>query len=172
MKRQAVIAAALMLAAVLLSGCRGKIYDDDGIIKKAREVIPISDADTIEMQIGGKIGIDDSELVWVISGSEQQSHYYLPMVFREQPDGYRCRCSYEYVHSYKPAERCVDIAAVQWNGGYSFLVNNKLCRAVRITDANGTREYPVTEIPCVIYYGDSLDFEYNYIDIDGGEMIT
>ncbi len=147
------------------------IRGNDGLIKKAREVIPISDADNIELNLAGMSRKEDSALVWVISGNEYQRHYYLPMECTIDKVGDTNDERYSYVHSYKPIERCIDIAAVQWSGGYSFLVNNKLCQAVRITDENGTHDFPVDEIPCVIYYDESLNFEYNYIDIDGNELI-
>lgn len=164
----------VLLSAVLLSGCMSRIYDTEDFIQKAREVIPIPDADSTAMTaVESEALISDSRrLVWIISGSEYQRHYYMPVEFQEIGKDHQNRSYYEFVHDYDPVERCVDIAAVQWNGGYSFLVNNKLCRAVRITDENGTREYPVTGIPCVICYSDSQNFEYNYIDIDGGEMIA
>ena len=163
----------ILLAAVMMfSGCDHTIRGNDGLIRKAREVIPVSDADELEMNLAGMCRKDGSVLVWVISGNENQRHYYLPMEFTvEQSQAGDNDEQYSYIHSFKPYERCIDIASMQWMGGYSFLVNNKLCRSVRITDENGTHEYPVTEIPCVIYYDDSLNFEYNYIDIDGNEMI-
>lgn len=166
-----IIAAAAVLTAALLSGCEPRVYEEEDYIEKAREVIPIADADTIEMRlVRTSCVIDGHELVWAISGNENQKHYYLPMEFEEAGQDCKARCKYNYVHAFKPAERCVDIASLQWKGGCAFLVNNKLCSAVRITTADGVEELPVTDIPCALYYQKTLNFEYNYIDIDGEEM--
>lgn len=164
----------VLLSTVLLSGCMSRIYDTEDFIQKAREIIPITDADSAAMTaVESDALISGSRrLVWIISGNEYQRHYYMPVEFQEIGKDYQKRPYYKFVHDYNPVERCIDIAAVQWNGGISFLVNNKLCRAVRITDKSGSREYPVTGIPCVICYDDSPSFEYNYIDIDGNEMIS
>ena len=170
MKRSLILT--VLLSALLLSGCMSRIYDTEDFIQKAREVIPIADANSIAMTaVESDIVTDGSRLVWIISGNEYQRHYYMPVEFKEIGKNHRNDPYYEFIRRYNPVERCEDIAAVQWNGGYSFLVNNELCRAIRITDESGTREYPVTGIPCVIYYDDSPSFEYNYIDIDGNEMI-
>lgn len=166
-----IIAAAAVLTAALLSGCEPRVYEEEDYIEKAREVIPIADAETVDMKlVRTSCVIDGHELVWAISGNENQKHYYLPMEFEEAGQDCKSRCKYNYVHAFKPAERCVDIASLQWKGGCAFLVNNKLCSAVRITSENGVEDIPVTEIPCALFYDKTSNFEYNYIDIDGEEM--
>ena len=62
-----------------LSACGKTLKGTDGLIEKAREEIPISDSDTIDLQYAGMCGNDNRAIAWFISGNEYQKHYYLPM---------------------------------------------------------------------------------------------
>ena len=53
-----------------ISGCTKTYKGTDELIEKAREEIPVSDADTIDMQYGGMCTVDDTALVWFISGNQ------------------------------------------------------------------------------------------------------
>ena len=78
MKRE--IAVFLIITMVLsLSACGKTLKGTDGLIEKAREEIPISDSDTIDLQYAGMCGNDNRAIAWFISGNEYQKHYYLPM---------------------------------------------------------------------------------------------
>ena len=113
---------ALFLVAVCvlaLVGCSSTISGTEELIAKAREELPVSDADTIELQYAGLCGKDDAALVWFVSGNEYQAHYYLPIEFNVVGEN-----EYTFVRSYKPIERGMDIAALEWKDGYSFLINN------------------------------------------------
>lgn len=72
-------------------------------MEKARQEIPISDADTIEMQYAGMCGEDNKAIAWYISGDEYQAHYYLPMEIEIKDNG----ANYTFVQTYKPmTDRC------------------------------------------------------------------
>ena len=57
-----------------LMGCTKIYHGADELMEKARQEIPISDADTIEMRYAGMCGDDDRAIAWYISGNEYQAH--------------------------------------------------------------------------------------------------
>ena len=61
-----------------ISGCTKTYKGTDELIEKAREEIPVSDADTIDMQYGGMCTVDDTALVWFISGNQYLEIHYTP----------------------------------------------------------------------------------------------
>ena len=61
-----------------ISGCTKTYKGTDELIEKAREEIPVSDADTIDMQYGGMCTVDDTALVWFISGNRYLEIHYTP----------------------------------------------------------------------------------------------
>ena len=63
MKRE--IAVFLIITMVLsLSACGKTLKGTDGLIEKAREEIPISDSDTIDLQYAGMCGNDNRAIAW------------------------------------------------------------------------------------------------------------
>ena len=74
------------------------------------------------MQYGGMCTVDDTALVWFISGNQYQTHYYLPMEVEIKGEA-----EYAYVRTYKPMSPFMDIAVLNWNRGYAFIVNNPNC---------------------------------------------
>ncbi len=161
-------AVALVMLCAALSGCGEKLYNGtDGLIEKAREELPLSDAATTEIKYGGMIITSDNALAWYISGDEYQAHYYLPMEI-ELKDSERCA----FVRSYKPMTGdAKDIAYVKWNDGYVFIINNPDCAVLRITGGNGDRYESIdsSRLPYVYYYP-ALNAEYGFLDSDGNEL--
>ena len=149
-----------------LTGCRRVMHGTDDLIEKAREIIPVADAENIEITYAGLIGDDDDALIWFVSGNEYQAHYYLPM---------ECKIvgkdAYTFVHEHKPIDRGTDIVALQWNGGYAFLVNNPKCTTIRIINITGTHDISIKEgtYPFV-YYNELLPSEYYFLDAEGKEI--
>lgn len=117
MKRE--IAVFLIITMVLsLSACGKTLKGTDGLIEKAREEIPISDSDTIDLQYAGMCGNDNRAIAWFISGNEYQKHYYLPMEVEVKEDA----AEYTFIRTYKPIDdRIGDIAYIQWGDGYAFM---------------------------------------------------
>ena len=108
---------------------------------------------------------DNKALAWFISGNEYQAHYYLPMEVEVQGDD-----KYSFVRTYKPMNGETDnIAILNWNGGYSFVVNNSDCASVKITGKNGIYEEKVKEVPYVFYYP-SIPSQYVFLDSAGNEL--
>jgi hypothetical protein len=155
-----------LLCILALVGCSSVISGTEGLIEKAREELPVSDADTIDLNYAGLCEKDDSALIWFVSGNEYQAHYYLPM---------ECdvvgKDEYTFVRTYTPIERGVDIVVLEWKSGYSFLINNPNCVAVKITDNAGTREIPIAKgaYPYV-FYNKLLPSEYVFLGKDGNEL--
>ena len=71
----------------------------------------------------------------------------------------------------KPIDRGTDIVALQWNGGYAFLVNNPKCTTIRTIDIMGTHDISIKEgtYPFV-YYNELLPSEYYFLDAEGKEV--
>ena len=163
-----VIIAVLVISAVLFFGNdSSKIYKGtDALISKAREELPVSDADTIELQYAGLCGKEDEVLIWFISGNEYQTHYYLPIGFNVVGED-----EYTFIRTFKPVERAIDIAVLQWKGGYSFIINNPKCVAIEITDNSGTHKISIEKgtYPYV-FYNNLLPSEYAFLDKDGNEI--
>lgn len=138
----------------------------NSLIEIVREVIPVSEADTIDISFAGLCGKDDKALLWFVSGNEYQSHYYLPM---------ECTVvgadEYKYERIYKPIERGADIVALEWLRGYAFLINDPNCAAVHIEGEVGTCDENIEKdsYPYVFYY-DGLPSDYRFLDADGNEI--
>lgn len=166
MKRVITIALVCLLCFILV-GCAKTYKGTDELIEKARKEISISDADTIDMQYAGMCIIDDRALAWFISGNEYQVHYYLPMEVEVKGEA-----EYAFVRSYMPMDdRAEDIAILNWNQGYAFVINNPECASVKITGDNGIHEEKVEKgvHPYVFYYP-SIPSEYVFLDAEGNEL--
>ncbi len=155
----------LVTLSLFFTGCE-TLKGTDALIEKAREVIPVAEADTVEIRYAGLNAKGDSSLHWFISGNEYQSHYYLPMVCTVVGKN-----EYRFERVHKPLERGTDIVVFQWQGGYSFLVNNERCKAIRITDHSGTKNVNIKDDSYpFVYYNDTIPSEYVFLDADGEKM--
>lgn len=156
----------LLCSCFPLCGCQKKLKGTNELIEKAREVIPVSDADTITIEYAGIVSNNDTALIWFISGSDIQSHYYLPM---------ECtivgKNEYVYERIYEPMDRGEDTVVLEWNNGYAFLINNPICKTVRIVDNNGIRDYVnEKEVYPYIFYNSQIPSEYVFLDKNGNEI--
>ena len=152
--------------AIALCGCQKTLKGPDALIEKAREEIPVADAENIDMAYAGLCGKEDLALIWFVSGNEYQAHYYLPM---------ECKVvgkdEYTFERVCIPLERGVDIVVLEWQGGYSFLVNNPNCKTIRITDNSGTQDIAIEkDVYPFVYYNDLLPSEYLFLDAEGNEI--
>lgn len=152
----------------VLSGCRSTLTGPDELIEKAREEIPISDAESIDLQIVSSIEKEDGNaLIWFMSGNEYQAHYYLPMecILKDRDE-------YVFVRAGKPLDGGTDIAIYRWQGGYAFLVNNQNCKSIQITDDKGTHTVEITEQETYpfTFYQEVIPLEYGFFDASGNEL--
>ena len=168
MKRIIGIVAACLLC-LSLASCAKTYKGTDELMEKAREEIPVSDSDTIDMQYAGMCKADDKAIVWFISGNEYQAHYYLPMEVKIKGDG----TDYVFVQTYKPImDICSNVAIVNWNRGYAFLINNPDVATVQMTFETGetTEEViPSDRIPYTFYIS-SIPTKYVFLDAKGNEV--
>ena len=159
----------ISLICLSLSGCARTYHGTDELMAKARKEIPISDADTVDMQYAGMCRKDDKAIAWFISGNEYQAHYYLPMEIEIKENG----ADYSFVRVYKPMDdRAEDVAILNWNRGYAFLINNPQVAKVQITLDNGEMiEETIKEgtIPHTFYVSAILS-EYVFLDSEGNEI--
>lgn len=158
----------LLILVLALVGCSSTLTAPDELIEKAREEIPISDAESIDIQIVGSTEKEDGNaLIWFMSGNEYQAHYYLPMECVLKDSG-----KYEFIRVGKPFERGTDIVIYEWQGGYAFLVNNENCKSVQITDNKGTHTVEITEEKTYpfTFYQEVIPLEYSFLDASGNEL--
>lgn len=160
----------LMAITLLLSfaGCKSTLTAPDGLIAKAREEIPVADADTIDIKIVGSVEKEDGNtLIWLMSGNEYQAHYYLPMecILKGHDE-------YEYVRVGTPLERGTDIVAYEWQGGYAFLINNESCKGIQITDSTGLHLVEISDdsVYPFLFYQETIPSKYIFIDASGNEL--
>ena len=153
----------LICLSLSLLGCQKVMKGTDDLIAKAREDIPVADAENIDITYAGLVGADEYALIWFISGNAYQAHYYLPMGCKIVG-----RNAYTFEHAYKPYDRGNDVVAVQWRGGYAFLINNANCTTLRFTDSNGTHYIKIEkEAYPFIYYSEEIPSEYYFLDAEG-----
>lgn len=160
-----------IIAACLLclsfAACAKTYHGTDELIEKARQEIPVSDSDTVDIKFAGMSKVDNKAIAWFISGDEYQAHYYLPMEIEVSGDDYK------FVRTYKPmTDACSDVAVVNWNRGYAFLINNPDVATVKITRKNGEVIEEVIQpddIPCE-FYTSYIPAEYTFLDAQGNEV--
>ena len=149
-----------------LAGCAKVYKGTDALIKKAREEIPIADAENTDITYAGMCGKDDSALVWFISGNEYQLHTYLPMELEV-----KAADRYTFVQTFKPMGKGEDIAVLNWKDGYAFLINDPKCVAVKITGNNSTTEEKIEKDAYpYVFYCPFIPSEYVFLDVDGNEI--
>lgn len=158
---------AFLCPMLLLCGCTKQYHGINELTAKARKELPISDAATTDLQYAGMCTADDKALVWFISGNEYQAHYYLPMEVKITGTD-----QYSFVQTYKPIlDEAQDIAVLNWNRGYAFVINNPDCASVKITDENGTHEETIDpESYPYVFYEPTLSSEYRFLDSSGNEL--
>lgn len=153
----------LILCILFLIGCSKTYLNTNELIEVVRKKIPVANAEEIEIQYAGSCGIDNTSLLWYISGNEYQSHTYFPI---------ECdlvgQVEYKYIRSYKPIDRTQDIAVLQWKDGYSFCINNPKCTTIRITDDTSSKDITIEKdsYPYVYYHQTSVN-EYLFLDETG-----
>ena len=156
----------IFMLSLSLAGCAKTYHGTDELMEKARKEIPISEADTVDMQYAGMCGEGNKAIAWFISGNEYQAHYYLPMEIEIKGNG----SDYTFVRTYKPiTDRCSDVAIVNRNGEYVFLINNPEVAEVQMTLENGEiieEAVHKNSIP-YIFSVPLIPAEYVFLDADG-----
>lgn len=168
MKRIAGLVMACLLC-LSLASCAKTYTGTDELMEKAREEMPVSDSAAIDMHYAGMCRVDDRAIAWFISGNEYQAHSYLPMEIKIKGSG----DEYTFVQTYKPMTGvCPDVAIVNWNRGYAFLINNPNVAAVKMTFENGETTEEVIQDGGIPYafYVPSIPTEYVFLDAEGREV--
>lgn len=153
-----------------LSACGKTLRSTDELIEAARKEIPISYAETTEIQFAGMSAEEEKAIAWFISGNAYQMHYYLPMELKvkEKPD------EYVFTRTFKPIDdRAEDIAYIYWNNGIAFLINNPNCKSVRFTSTDGVYEETIQQdtYPYVFFYPSFHSvLEFVFLDSEGNEL--
>lgn len=151
------------------AGCAKTYHGTDELMEKARQEIPISDSDKIELQYAGMCGEGNKAIAWYISGDECQEHYYLPMEIEIKGN----EADYIFIHTHKPmTDRCSDVAVVNWHQGYAFLINNPMVSTVRIALQNGeiVEEVIQKDTTPHAFYVPFVPSDYVFLDAKGNEV--
>ena len=165
--RRLMIGALLLTLLLACTGCSETMRTTQDLVDKAREEIPIADAQTTDLAYGGVQTMGERSLHWFISGKAYQAHYYLPMECESPQEG-----TYRFVRTYKPVTCAKDIALARWNEGYSFLVNNPDCAALRLTGQDGEMteiSLQGQELPFLYFY-EGTPAQYLFLDGQGQEL--
>lgn len=164
--KKAIMFVLVLCMAFSLCGCQKTLKGTDALIEKARKEIPIANAANTDIAYVGLCGKDNLALIWFVSGNEYQAHYYLPMECTVVGEN-----EYTFERICKPLERGMDIAVLQWQNGYSFLVNNPACKTIQITDDSGTQAIAIEKDAYpFIYYNEQIPSEYYFLDAEGNEI--
>ena len=149
MKR--IIAYALIFSIIFPAGCRRTMKSDADFIRKAREIMPIPNAEKTAMRYAGFVS-DSSDgrisLHWVVSGEEEEDRAFLPMECERILPAWK----YEYIRSCEASECMEDVAMLEWGGWTVFCIGSTDMRGMRWTDAGGA-EHKVSfeQIPYSTY---------------------
>lgn len=147
----------ILVLSLLFCGC-AKVYEgEEGLIEKAREEIPLSDIENIEVELMAGIENGYEEIFWFKTGNEYQHNRYFPIGFKNKGGD-----KYEFVKIYDSMERGTDIGVLNHNGDYIFFINNSDCKKILINDD----EIDVESIPFV-YKCDNFSGKYEFLNKDG-----
>ncbi|MDF2513952.1 MAG: hypothetical protein K0S04_3818 [Herbinix sp.] len=155
----------LSLTLLIIDNYRRTASVGEDMIKIARKVIPIADAETIDIQIIASVDKERRSLVYFITGNEYQSHSYFPLEFKVIRGD-----KYKFLKMYKPMNRGMDISVTNWKDGYVFVVNNDRCKNIQITSADGQVEMvEVGRLP-FFHYFEEIPAEYIFLDSEGNSL--
>lgn len=63
-----------LILMILLCGCNKTVEGHDSLIEKAKEEIPLSNIENMEIMIAGSVDVGKDSLVWFVTGNEYQKH--------------------------------------------------------------------------------------------------
>ncbi|MEL7609553.1 MAG: hypothetical protein AAGU74_08615 [Bacillota bacterium] len=134
------------------------------MIEIVRREIPISESESIDIQVLDTIEKEDAVLLCIMTGNPYQSHSYFPAEFKQKDD------RYEFVAVYSLYQRGADVYSYSWRDGYLFVVNNENCRSIAVISRDGDAEtLEVAKIPFVTYR-EEAPAEYYFLDSEGKEL--
>lgn len=162
--KKATIILSILIAHLIFSGCERRYDKPEELINTIRKESSFSSDKTDKIVYAGASTDDNSQLLWYIMGNDMYNLKYIPA---------QCYLTSEneliFVQTFKPMNRGENISVLQWNGGYSFIVNNPDCVQIKIRKGYEIKEIPVTQYPFVYYY-DFIPNEYDFIDNNGNVL--
>lgn len=158
MKRRSFILM-LTIAVIMLSACQKKYNTPYGLYNIICKEANITEAENITY--AGSNVKDGYALLWYVSGDDIYNLEYIPAECYVTSEN-----KYIFNRIYNPMDRGYNIAVLQWQGGYSFLVNNPECTQIKIRNGTEIKEIDVTQYPFV-YYNNILPNEYDFLDNEG-----
>ncbi len=161
-----IMAAIFMLSS---SACGNTVKGEEGVIERARQELPLADAEDIEIKILGSHFLGDKHVFWLMTGNEYQANSYFAAETNVKGEN-----EYEFVKLYEPMDRGMDIRVLYYtcmgenvlDTYYLFMINNEKCTKLLI---NGEEEINIDSIPFVYKYKD-FEGEYVFLDKDGSEI--
>jgi len=158
----------LLLCCLLLCGCGKEVlHGTDALLEAARKELPRSVAETVPLAYAGQCGRANLALCWFYADDAQNGDTYLPLECVVVGDD-----AYTVHRSYKPIDCGPALAALSWQGGYAFLVNNPACTAIEILEGYTPTIVPI-EKDCYpfLYYHDRVPTKYRFLDAAGNELL-
>ncbi len=151
----------LGLCILLLCGCSATAATTEEMVELARDKIPVSDAENIQMQAAGRVDTENnSALLIVRTGNEWQAHAYYPVTFEKRGGAYVLT----HVAKAMPQAGGDGCYGCFWGDGYVLLTDNEACREIRIAYESGEEQtLRVTSLPFVHYDARA----HTYLDGDG-----
>ena len=166
----------LSLCLLLLCGCSATAATTEEMVELARDKIPVSDAENIQMQAAGRIDTENNTLLILRTGNEWQAHAYYPVTFEKRGGAYVLT----HVAKAMPQAGADGCYGCLWGDGYVLLTDSAACRAIRITYASGEEHtLRVTSLPFSHYDtraftdmdGDGqAETRYAFLDADGHQL--
>lgn len=166
----------LLTFLLLFSGCAGTVKTEEEMLTLARKEIPLSDAETIDMEIVGRIDEKEETLLIIKTGNEFQSNGFYPVSFKQQKNAYRL----SHVYRLGMSETANSCFTYLWKDSYVILVANEDCVTILITNELGEEEtVAVNSIPFLYQDKNAFDdlnndgeskVEYLFLDNSGKEL--
>lgn len=147
------------------SACEQTLIEEKDLIQKAREVCSLVNADTVEIQIAGSHQLNNDVLIWSILGNDFQGYSYLALEFSRVGSN-----MFKYIAKYKHIERISGLNSLLWKDHYSFMIFNRRCTKLLITENDGHQIcIQIAVYPFVYLYtqNDKRLYEYVFLDFEG-----
>ena len=169
--KKAVFYVFLVVICLFNIGCGKTYHGIDKLLDVAFKEISSVGRGSTEMKCAGicAMGVDRA-IVWFIYDDGQGSWNYLPMEVRVVGQE-----EYQYIRTHTPVKCTKNIAALFWDDGCSFVVNEPNCSSVNITgmkDGNRIRmnESFEQEEQIFVFSCPFLPVEYHFLDSNGNEI--
>ena len=151
----------LFAAVISITACQ-KYYDTPNELYSI--ICKEMDIEAADINYAGFNVKDGSALLWYIAGDDIYNLKYVPVDCYITADD-----KLIFKHILKPIDRGENIAILQWQGGYSFFINNEKCKKLKVRCGADLKEFDISEYP-FIYYSETMPNDYELLDENGESL--